>query len=194
MKIFGVSLGRNGTQSLADFLRIQGFSVTHFYDFQNLELGSFAENQNGIVAHFNSLRSTDAYIDIPTCLVFDKMYEKFPDAKFINITRPVDKWVASMKKVQNKLAHSGDPYLFEEAYCNFYAETGKTKIQDLTEEELRFIWSKHTEKIQNFFNNKINYLEVDLEDPEIGQKIRTFVNGLSESPFPWKDDAINNPF
>jgi uncharacterized protein YjgD (DUF1641 family) len=62
---------------------------------------SFLENEIGILDHFKTLEPTDAHVDFPTCLIFDKLYELFPDAKFINITRPESEWVSSMTKMKN---------------------------------------------------------------------------------------------
>lgn len=189
MKIFGVSLGRNGTQSLSEFLRQQGFSVTHFYNYSLIPLGEFEEDLDGILKHFDSLPETDAYTDIPTCLVFDVMYDRFPGAKFINITRPIDDWILSMEKVNKLLAHDGDPYPFEEAYCNFYHHTGKKKIQDLTTDELRFIGNYHLTKSRDFFKDKDDYLEVELYDPDIADKIKEFIGGTLDVDFPWTDNV-----
>lgn len=192
MKIFSVSLGRNGTQSLAEFLRQHGFSVTHFYNYSTMPLGSFEESLEGILKHFDSIPDTDAHIDIPTCLVFDVMYDRFPDAKFINIIRPIDDWIASMEKINRLLAHEGDPYIFEEVYCNFYQNTGKKKIQDLTTDELRFIGNYHLTKARDFFKDKENYLEVSLYDPDLATKIKDFVGGTEDIEFPWKDDVARS--
>lgn len=191
MKIFCVSLGRNGTQSLTQFLRDQGISTTHFYRFKDLEPGTFSEDADGIYEHFLSLPDTDAHVDIPTCLVFDRVFEKYPDARYINITRPEQEWVASMQKISSLLAHDHDPYIFEEAYCNFYANTGKTKIQDLTAEELKLIRNTHLNRIDSFFKDKDNYLEVELSDPDIGNKIRKFINSDIEIEFPLIDRIYN---
>ena len=187
MKILCVGLGRNGTQSFNQFMQGLGFSTTHFYDFKKVKPGSFEENSYGIEEHFNSLPETDVYSDIPTCLIFDKLYERFPEAKYINITRPAKEWILSMQKISGKWAHSHDPYIFEEAYCNFYLNTGKTKIQDLTENELLTIREMHLNKINAFFKDKENYLEVELSDPEIGSKICKFINISSDIEFPSED-------
>jgi hypothetical protein len=184
MKIFCVSLGRNATQSFHEFMIQQGFTSTHFYDFEQIPLGSFTEDADGIEKHFDSLEYSDAHVDIPTCLIFDRMYNRFPKAKFINITRPLDAWLASMKKMNKNMGHDHEPYIFEEAYCNFYLNTGKKKIQDLSEYELTEIRERHLQKISNFFNGKDNYLEVSLTDPEIGTKIREFIGGRRNIPFP----------
>ena len=85
MKILSVGLGRNGTQSFNQFMQRLGFTTTHFYDFKTMPLGLFEENSYGIEKHFNSLPETDVYSDIPNCLIFDKLYERFPEAKYINI-------------------------------------------------------------------------------------------------------------
>jgi hypothetical protein len=193
MKIFGVSLGRNGTQSLSKFLRQQGFSVTHFYNYKLIPLGQFEESLDGILKHFDSIPDTDAYIDIPTCLVYDVMHDRFPDAKFINIVRPIDDWIASMEKMNGLHGHDGDPYAFEEVYCNFYEKTEKKKIQDLTKDELRFIGMYHLTKARDFFKDKDNYLEISLHDPEIASKIRDFVGGTVNCEFPWTDIAGGRP-
>lgn len=187
MKILGLSLGRNGTQSLNDFMSKQGFNTTHFYKFEELKLGSFTEDADGIEEHFNSLPETDVHIDIPTCLIFDRLYKRFPDAKFINITRPEMEWVKSMQKINRLLGHDNDQYIFEEAYCNFYFKTGKKKIQELTEDELLLIRKIHLEKINEFFKDKDNYLEVELNDPEISIKISKFIDGKDDVEFPNKD-------
>lgn len=193
MKILCVSLGRNGTQSLANFLRDHQITATHFYKYAELPIGSFMENDRGILDHFESLDPTDAHVDIPTCLIFDKLYELFPDAKFINVTRPQDEWVASMIKMRNHYVdfygNDRDPYIFEEAYCNFYENTGKKRIQDLTEEELITIRTKHLEKVKSFFEGKENYLEVELSDPDMGEKIMNFIGISLKSSFP-NDDGF----
>ncbi len=182
-----VSLGRNATQSFTNFIRQHGFTATHFYRFDEVPLGSFSEDADGIINHFNTLPYSDAHVDIPTCLVFDRLYKRFTDAKYINITRPAEDWVASMKKMRNFMGHDHDPYIFEEAYCNFYGYTGKRKIQDLDEDELLFIREKHLDKISNFFQDKDNYLEVELYDPEIGNKIKEFIGATEDIPFPNHD-------
>lgn len=190
-KVFGVSLGRNATQSLSEYLRRQGLSVTHFYDYEGIPLGTFSEDLKGIADHFETLPKTDAYLDIPHSLIFEYLYDKYPNAKFVNITRTQDNWVASMKRIQDARSHEGDPYIFEEAYCNIYAATGKKKIQDLTEAELRVIYDRHLEKARTFFDGKKNsYLEVNIDDMYLPHKIRLFINGKADPVFPQFDDAI----
>lgn len=186
MRFFCVSLGRNGTRSMSKFLRDQGLTVTHFYKYQEVEPGTFSEDADGIFDHFLSLPDTDVHTDIPSCLVFDKVFEMYPEAKYIHVTRPEDEWVASMQKIARLLGHDHDPFIFEEAYCNFYANTGKTKIQDLSEEELIFIRNSHINKINEFFKDKDqnNYLEVELSDPDLAAKIKAFVGTDVDVPFP----------
>jgi hypothetical protein len=187
MKILCVSLGRNGTQSFTEFMEKQGLRATHFYDFEKIPYGAFTEDADGIENHFNTLPYADAHVDIPTCLIFDRLYKRFPDAKFINITRPAEDWVASMIKMRRLMGHEHEPYIFEEAYCNFYAKTGKTKIQDLDEQELLAIREAHLDKINYFFKDKDNYLEVELTDPDISGKIARFIGKNPNIPFPSKD-------
>lgn len=190
-KVFGVSLGRNATQSLAKYLEAQDLSVTHFYGYNKLNLGDYTEDLAGIKKHFDDIPETDAYLDIPTCFIFEELYAQYPTAKFINIVRTQDKWVASMKRIQEARKHDGDPYIFEEAYCNIYANTGKKKIQDLTDAELRVIWERHLNKVRTFFDGKKkNYLELHIDDMALAEKIKEFIDGPNDPLFPQFDDAI----
>ncbi len=157
------------------------FHGTFDYDVDGTIVG---ENQQAASILGGMIKQVNAHVDIPTCLIFDRMYNRFPKAKFINITRPLDAWLASMKKMNKNMGHDHEPYIFEEAYCNFYLNTGKKKIQDLSEYELTEIRERHLQKISNFFNGKDNYLEVSLTDPEIGTKIREFIGGRRNIPFP----------
>ena len=45
----------------------------------------------------------------------------------------------------------------------------------------------HLNKINAFFKDKENYLEVELSDPEIGSKICKFINISSDVEFPSED-------
>ena len=60
-------------------------------------------------------------------------------------------------------------------------------IQDLTENELLTIREMHLNKINAFFKDKENYLEVELSDPEISSKICNFINISSDVEFPSED-------
>jgi len=202
MKVLCVSLGRNGTQSFAEFTKNQGFKTTHFYNIQTVKINEFSEDADGIMNHFNSLPYSEVHVDMPTCLVFDRLYEMFPNAKYINVTRPAKDWVYSMIKMKNhytdRMGPDREPFPFEEAYCNMYIKTGKNKIQDLTECELYEIRQMHLDKIDAFFKGKENYLEVELLDPEIGKKIKEFIGGKEDILFPnsdgFRSKSLSQPF
>jgi hypothetical protein len=161
-----------------------GFSTTHFYDFKGLDIGSFEENADGIEKHFESLPYTNVHSDIPSSIVFDRIYKKFPNSKYINITRPADEWALSMQKIALLIDKLNVPYIFEDAYCNFYLKSGKKRIQDLTYDELITIRQMHLDEVDAFFEDKENYLEVELSDPEIGSKICKFMGIESNIQFP----------
>jgi hypothetical protein len=79
-KIFGIGLGRTGTKSLAQALRILGYSVIHY-----------AQHVNDIVRH-------EAATDISVACRFEFLDAIFPRSKFIYTTRNIESWLDSSER------------------------------------------------------------------------------------------------
>ena len=82
MKIFCIGLPRTGTTTICAAFEMLGFSSKHIYETLNM-------------SDFNKY---DAYADTPIWApdVFKRLYDHYPDAKFIYTYRDINKWMASI--------------------------------------------------------------------------------------------------
>lgn len=176
MKIRSVGLNLSGGKGLSSFLTNAGFSTRFFYPWQNLSLGDYSEDISGANSYLDyTEESYDAIIDIPYCFSYEHAFNKDPETKFIYIKKDIESWIKSFKNTQVYFSHTPSR-IFEELFCNIYINTGKTKMQDLTEEELRVIYTSHDDAVSLFFENNSNFLNVDLNDSEISNKLKTFLS------------------
>lgn len=192
MKIKSIGLNLNGGRGLRPFLLDSGFKVKYFYDYSGIPAGTYYENLSGIESYLDFIDdgTIEVIIDFPTNLAFKHAYEKDPNTKFICLQKDIDKWLDVWSKTMQKYA-SPEQYLFEEAFCKAYLPTTtKTRIADLTEEELRVIYTEHYKAVDEFFKDKPNYLKLHLDDPQISAKLRTFFEITSDIEFdPLSDEA-----
>lgn len=184
MKIKSVGLNLNGAKGLRPFLQDSGFSVKYFYDYTGIPKGTYSEDIQGIQNYLDSIDDQfDAILDLPVNLVFSYAHQKDPETKFVCIQRDVDSWINIWKATNDKY-YNQEHFIFEEAYCKAYIpQSTKTKISELDEEELRFIYATHYRLLDEFFAGKPNYLKVQIDDPEISAKLRTFFEITSEIEF-----------
>ena len=89
-KVFCIGFHKTGTKSIASALRILGYRVT----------GANGVHDPDIAIKLNDLvdevsEQFDAFQDNPWPLVYKRMDEKYPDAKFILTLRDPDRWIAS---------------------------------------------------------------------------------------------------
>jgi hypothetical protein len=184
MKIKSVGLNFNGAKGLRPFLSDSGFSVKYFYDYTGIPKGAYSEDLAGIQNYLDTIDDQfDAILDLPVNFVFEYAHSKNPDTKFICIQRDVDSFI-SLWQATNDKYYNQEHYVFEEAYCKMYLPTtGKIKISDLDETDLRSIYAAHYAKVDEFFAGKPNFLKVQIDDPEISAKLRTFFEIASEVQF-----------
>lgn len=120
-KVFGIGLGKTGTSSLTAALQQLGYNAVHFPDPSVLQ-----DVFNG---------KYDAATDTPIALNFRKLYELFPDAKFLLTVRNITDWMKSIEthmSTKSKNAHNidwiadlrvklyGDVFYDPEKYRNAY--------------------------------------------------------------------------
>lgn len=185
MKIKSVGLNLNGGRGLRPFLMDSGLKVKYFYDYNKIPLGTYHENLSGIESYLDDIDDgeIEVIIDFPTNLAFKYAYEKDPNTKFICLQKNIDKWIDVWSKTMEKYSNNNQ-YLFEEAFCKAYLPaTTKTRIAELTEEELRIIYTEHYAAVEDFFKDKPNFLKVHLDDPQISAKLRTFFEITSDIEF-----------
>jgi hypothetical protein len=176
MKILSVGLNLSGGKGLSAFLSDAGITTKYFYDYDSLAVGSYPESLEGANTYLvDQYLDCDALVDMPYCFSYVAAYDSYPDAKFIYVKKDLASWIESSKNAQLHYDHE-TPFIFEEFFCNVYAETGKTKMEDLTEEELTNIYNSHDSAVTDFFEGKENFLQVSATDPEITSKLKTFLS------------------
>ena len=107
-RIFIISKQKCGTTSTAKFLEDHGIPVAQADGWHNRlwSLLHFAGKHEEIFSseRFNKFR---AFEDSPWWMnnMFDRILTKFPDSKFILLTRDKDEWFDSLKRFLNKTPH-----------------------------------------------------------------------------------------
>ena len=56
-------------------------------------------------------------------------------------------------------------------------------MQDLTEEEIRNIYTSHDAAVMSFFENKENFIMIELSDSDISLKLKEFLSIDNEITF-----------
>ena len=183
MKIRSVGLNLSGGKGLAKFLSDSNFSTKFFYDWATLKLETYPETLTGAIEYLETFDDNfDAIVDIPFCFAYEYLYNKDNSTKFIYIKIDIYSWTQSFKNTQVRYSHSTSRS-FEELFCNLYAETGKTNMQDLTEEEIRNIYTSHDAAVMSFFENKENFIMIELSDSDISLKLKEFLSIDNEITF-----------
>lgn len=176
MKICVISLNACNGRELSNFFIENNVNSKYFYDFRVLELGSKEETLDGVKNYFDSIYDDyDAFLEFPISFCFEHAYEVDPDTKFIYCDISKDEWIQKMRLVfeRNDIL---EPYLFEEFFCNHYTQTGKVKMLDLTDEELSDIYDAHVLSVDTFFQNKNNFLKLNIDDADFLNKVKDFLN------------------
>jgi hypothetical protein len=92
--VFGIGLSRTGTTSLTEALRILGYKAVH------CPLSIVAFNGKGLKLSTDIVAQFDAFTDSPVACVYRELDQAFPGSKFVLTTRPIDKWMESMRRMR----------------------------------------------------------------------------------------------
>lgn len=190
-KVVCLSLGRNGTQSLTQFLVDSGYKTLHWIDQKDYQKSFNIDSQYNLMKYVESVEDKyDALTDISYATSYDFFNKKYKDAKFILITRDVESWIKSMRKHTadlEKMFGLFDIHPIVKTVYSQYVNLNNKTMRQVTDEDFVNIYSRHTETILNYFKDLNNFIHVDLTDPEIGKKISNFLNVETNSLFPKKD-------
>ena len=177
MKICLVSMSWTKGQEIAFLLNSREIESIYFYPYKSPEMKQFGESKQEVKKYVDYVYNKyDAFLEFPYCMFFDYLYEKDNDTKFIYVNLPKQNWIDAMLQSAIDYGHDGPPYAFEEFYCKNYIETGKTKVQDLTPEELGQIYDAHENAINLFFQDKGSILRVDYNDEYFSTKVTDYIS------------------
>ena len=98
-KVVCLSLGRNGTQSLTDFLVSLNYKTIHWIDQKDYQKSFSINSKYELTKYIESFEQEyDAFTDISFAISYDFFNKKYSDAMFILITRDIDSWIRSMRR------------------------------------------------------------------------------------------------
>jgi len=98
MKIFCAGLSKTGTKSLAEALKILGFTVHDYEEHVWYHIDEYIQAIEGKMPDFAAMyKNVDAVVDYPACSFWKEIIEKCPSAKVILTERDnVETWVDSL--------------------------------------------------------------------------------------------------
>ena len=191
-KVFSIGFGRVASRSLNAYLRLLGYRAIHWpavvngVDFK-ARLVPFIDNPAGAVdALAPLLAKYDAFSDVPFPGLYCELAVRFPDARFILLTRDLDAWFRSASEIWalQRGAHVFDP--FERVLYNVYLP-GKLEVTLDDQTLLMAAHQRHIIACQEYFGDRL--LCEDISSPQLGASIAKFL-GRAAWPFPHiSDDA-----
>jgi len=194
-KVIGLSLARSGTQSLAKLLSFYQYKTVHWID-SRYENQSLSIKTKDDLCNFVELfeKDYDAFTDITFSILYDFFHIKYPDAKFILITRDKNDFLNSVKRhilAHEKMGISNKIHPIANVVFNQYISLNHKHMKEVTDEQLIHIYDSHNEAVLNYFKDSKNFIHLDLNDKNLSEKISTFLNTDSVNKFPWVDFAKN---
>lgn len=93
-KVFGIGLGKTGTLSLANALKLLGYRAGHYAE----ALLALQYRSGRLEPRFDAIAHWDALADIPIAATYKTLDQEFPDSKFILTVREQEAWLASSER------------------------------------------------------------------------------------------------
>ncbi|WP_299263195.1 sulfotransferase [uncultured Psychrosphaera sp.] len=160
-KIFIIGLPRTGTTSISVALLEMGLSVAHTgFTKQTFEMA-------------------DVISDAPCFSEYPHLDKLFPNSKFIYLTRELDKWLPSITMLLGKMAPHLKPKtgVFHPILKRSFHNTFSIDLP-LSYSELTNCYKRHEKAVQEYFENRDDFLSIDVSEPNSLLKMSRFL-GLS---------------
>ena len=175
-KVFGIGLSRTGTTSLTEALRVLGYRAVH------CPLSIVAFNGNGLKLSTDIVKQFDAFTDSPVARVYRELDQAFPGSKFVLTTRPLDKWMSSMRRMRP----------------SFILLTLLPKVRQLArdlggtasfadERALANGFLNHTRNVREYFGDRVgkDLLVLDVGEADAWERLCSFLgHKMPSRPFP----------
>lgn len=155
MRVFNLSLHRVATTSVWRALKQLGFKSHHFGDVYELFLPYIEGRLEECRWIFDD---NQAFGDLPIPIMYRKLYELFPDAKYLLVVRDFKSWLESIQKHfaavrRSPINHMLNAFVY-----------GYPILSDFDESVCRRTYDRHNADVQNFFAGKDNLLTLRLEN------------------------------
>ncbi|MFT7615708.1 MAG: glycosyltransferase involved in cell wall biosynthesis [Candidatus Woesearchaeota archaeon] len=165
-KVFVIGLSKTGTMSMTHWFRKTGYLAIHYKD--TLDLLSIKNNK--IICNPKVASVFDALSDTPVAHYFKEIYQEYPNAKFIYLTRNKEKWLESCQKHFTKGHYKVSNIIRK----TFNVEVYGSKI--FNRQKFSNTYDQHHTKVMTFFKDKQKqFISVDLSNKDAKNKIATFL-------------------
>lgn len=160
-KIFIIGLPRTGTTSISVALLEMGLYVAHT---------AFTKK---------AFEMADAISDAPCFSDYAHLDKLFPNSKFIYLSRELDKWLPSITMLLDKMAARLDPKtgVFHPILKRSFNHSFSVNLP-LSQSELTNCYKRHEEDVYAYFENRNDFLSIDVSEPDSLLKVSQFL-GLS---------------
>lgn len=191
-KVFGIGFQKTGTTSLHHYLRRLGYKsihwphVVHGVNYQKLCIPVLHNREEVVDVLKPVIDEFEAFTDIPFAALYEELYGRMPDSRFILLYRDSDHWwesVARHWRLSATRPRCLDPY--EYLVYNLYSSEELTTVTIQDKNRLKEIYLQHNEAVAAFFRSMSESLTVvPLNDSDVGAKICRFLGVESGRPFP----------
>lgn len=204
-KVFCIGQNKTGTTSLQKFFEDHGFRVGDQPTAELLMDDYIARNWKPILKY---CETAEVFQDVPFSndYLYVLLDHHFPNAKFILTERDSpEQWYNSITKFHAKLfgfkGHVPSKEDLQKAtyrykgflWKTFYEKFGELEGDIYNKEHLISIYNDRNKRIKQYFNNKSNFLVINLSNPDAIQKLANFIQikpMYSEMPWENKTEAI----
>jgi hypothetical protein len=158
-KIFIIGLPRTGTTSISVALLELGLTVAHT---------AFTKR---------TFEVADAISDSPCFSDYQQLDGLFPKAKFIYLTRDMDKWLPSITMLLEKMAPHLEPKTgrFNPILKRSFHDTFSVKLP-LNYHELSDCYERHQTMVYSYFEGRDNLLTIDISEQGNLLKMKQFLD------------------
>ena len=177
-KVFGIGAMKTGLTTLGECLRILGFELQYF---SAKGLNEYATNE--YLSIEKMLDEHNAFVDLPWLLMYQELYDRYPDAKFILTVRDENDWYSSFWWHLLKI---GGSFKWTKLIAGKNSKIIHTKKgKDVTIS----LYQNHNQKVKEFFSDKPgSLLVIDITKENDWQAICRFLDfSIPQSFFPHKN-------
>lgn len=188
-KIFVISLHRTMTRSTDILLSMLGYRTLHFPKFSGgsnlMEAVRGLEDQPRRVVDTltPAINERDALSDVPIPGLYRELAERWPDSRFILVTRDPWQWARSVRGHMKRRVLSP----FNQIQYRPYFGQSIKRMTDVSEQELAAMHDGHTKAIRSYFEQERGEPErlcvASMAEGEVGERICNFL-GHPPSPLP----------
>jgi hypothetical protein len=117
------------------------------------------------VFHEPGIQEGDDLCWHPSVHALEEIYQAYPNSTILQIVRPAEKWVRSLKRYKKGAV------MKRVGSCTCKNFPRDLYGDDLTDEDYASFYTQQVERVRDFANAhpSLNYIEVELEDPNIGK-------------------------